>query len=245
MPKALSDLRRRRIEGQLLAGSTPKEVAALDGAHRRTVEKIKAKLDVEEDMEEPKKPIGCPKAITPEMEQALMLYVLNRPRAYLEDMQRYIDKDFGVWIHMATISRTLKGLDITFKKLHYKAIERNAVLRNNWAAKCLDWAANQLIFVDETAVNEHTRFRQHGWAQKGINATEKRLTRRTERWSLLPAYTIDGIMTYKAIHGAFNQLEFDEFIERYVLPFCSPYPGPRSVIIADNASCHRSGVSIT
>jgi len=36
--------------------------------------------------------------------------------------------------------------------------------------------------------------------------------------------------------------EFHKFIEDDVLPKCNPWPGPRSVIIMDNAKIHRGGM---
>jgi len=36
---------------------------------------------------------------------------------------------------------------------------------------------------------------------------------------------------------------FETFIKEYVLPQCSPWPGPRLVIVMDNASIHREEVS--
>jgi hypothetical protein len=35
---------------------------------------------------------------------------------------------------------------------------------------------------------------------------------------------------------------FNEFVRTRVLPICTPYPGPRSIIIMDNARIHHSEV---
>jgi hypothetical protein len=35
---------------------------------------------------------------------------------------------------------------------------------------------------------------------------------------------------------------FNSFIEQHVLPLCNQYPGPRSIIVMDNAQIHRSQV---
>lgn len=51
----------------------------------------------------------------------------------------------------------------------------------------------------------------------------------SQRWSILPAYTIDGVLTSFIYHGSINGTLFFWFLQEQVLPRCSPFPGPRSV----------------
>lgn len=108
--------------------------------------------------------------------------------------------------------------------------------------KLADWTAEQLIFLDESAANERTADRKYGWAPVGSTPHEMRSLQRSERWSILPAYTVNGFMTWDIRHGSYTAALFEEFIENKVLPMCNPFPGPRSVIIMDNAPIHQSKV---
>ena len=47
-------------------------------------------------------------------------------------------------------------------QLYKEAQERNQELRNEWLARLAGWQANQLVFVDESAANEHTADRKTG-----------------------------------------------------------------------------------
>jgi len=38
---------------------------------------------------------------------------------------------------------------------------------------------------------------------------------------------------------------FNVFVENNVLPFCNPYPGPRSVLVMDKAKIHHNEVPST
>lgn len=82
----------------------------------------------------------------------------------------------------------------------------------------------------------------YGWAPVGMTPFEYRSIKCTERWPILPAYTIDGFITWNIIQGSFTGDLFDDFIEFNLLPRCTPFPGSRSVIIMDNAPIHFSDV---
>jgi hypothetical protein len=99
-----------------------------------------------------------------------------------------------------------------------------------------------MIFVDESAANERTSHRKYGWSPSGVRPYEYIPFERSERWSVLPAYTIHGFLTWDIQHGSFSQELFEDFIEFKLLPFCTPFPGPRSVIVMDNAPVHQSEV---
>jgi len=102
-----------------------------------------------------------------------------------------------------------------------------------------DWTAEQLIFIDESAANERTGDCKYGWAPLGVTLHQHRVFQRSERWSVLPAYTVDGCITWDIKHGSYTIESFNEFIENKVLPLCNPFPGPRSIIIMDNAPIHQ------
>ena len=123
--------------------------------------------------------------------------------------------------------------------MQLRAAQQNPELRTQWISKLSEWNAEQLIFIDESAANERTADRKYGWAPVGVTPREARPFGHSERWSLCPAYTIDGFITWEIVHGSFSAERFEDFIENKVLPLCNPYPLPRSVIIMDNAPIHR------
>jgi hypothetical protein len=58
-------------------------------------------------------------------------------------------------------------------------------------------------------------------------------------FQILPAYTQEGIIHFRVYEGSTDTEIFENFIEE-LLPFCRPFPAPRSVLIMDNASFHYS-----
>ena len=129
--------------------------------------------------------------------------------------------------------------------MQIRAAQRNPELRDDWIRKLAGYMANQLIFVDESAANERTGDRKYGWAPIGVTPVEYRSFQRSERWSILPAYTVDGFITWGITHGSFTARMFEDWLENELLPLCSPYPHPRSVICMDNAPIHQSEVPNT
>jgi hypothetical protein len=122
------------------------------------------------------------------------------------------------------------------------AQERNQNARDDWIQRLADWRADQLVFVDESAANERTLDRKYGWAPINTQSIEIRPAKRTERWSMLPAYTINGYIAWQVVQASYTTASFNEFIANHVLPLCSPYPGVRSILVMDNAQIHRSQV---
>ena len=109
--------------------------------------------------------------------------------------------------------------------------------------KLASYDANQLVFLDESAANERTGDRKRAWSRIGTTPRVIRAFVKSKRWSILPAYTIDGFITWEILHGSYMTEIFDEFVRNKVLPLCNPYLGQRSVIFIDNATIHRSAVS--
>ncbi|THV00007.1 hypothetical protein K435DRAFT_609970, partial [Dendrothele bispora CBS 962.96] len=60
------------------------------------------------------------------------------------------------------------------------------------------------------------------------------------RFSILPALTVDGIIALDIFKGTTDTETFIRFLKDQLAPQLTPYPGPRSVVILDNASIHHA-----
>ncbi|KAJ6572951.1 hypothetical protein B0H10DRAFT_1927840 [Mycena sp. CBHHK59/15] len=47
------------------------------------------------------------------------------------------------------------------------------------------------------------------------------------------------MLTSTVVEGSMHRDQFLGFLEHQVLPLCSPYPGPSSVLVMDNARIHH------
>lgn len=105
--------------------------------------------------------------------------------------------------------------------------------------KLTEFTHDQILFVDESAANERTMDRKYGWAPTGSPAQLVAPLKRSKKWSILPVYTSEGFIDYEIIHGSYNAVLFKNFLVERVFPNCTPFPGPRSVLIMDNARIHH------
>ncbi|KAF2237677.1 hypothetical protein EV356DRAFT_383128 [Viridothelium virens] len=69
--------------------------------------------------------------------------------------------------------------------------------------------------------------------------------KRDARWSVLPAYTIGNgyLPGFLVVQGTVNEEMFAEWLRQQVLPHCTPFPGPRCVLVMDPAGIHQTQVS--
>jgi len=155
-------------------------------------------------------------------------------------MQDFLFDEFDFQASPATISRTLTRARWSRKAVKARAAERSRELRTLWIGRQADWSEDQLVFLDESACNERTGDRKFGWSPIGIECGVSRPAKKSQRWSILPALSVDGYLSYLIYQGSITAETFELFVEQQVLPHCTPYPGPRSILILDNASIHKS-----
>jgi hypothetical protein len=118
------------------------------------------------------------------------------------------------------------------------------MLRDWWFYKLAEYRGFQLVFLDESGINKKLGDRDHGYSPKGRRIPQKVSPGRAENYSLLPAMSIDGYIACRLYRGAIDSERYEDFIRNDVLPQCTPFPGPRSVIVMDNCSIHHSEVQI-
>lgn len=174
------------------------------------------------------------------MSDALCEFLQQRPSQFIDEMVWFIWDTFSTLVSEVTIKRWLRVNKYTKKLVQRRAAERCQALRNHWFSRLAKWDASQIIFVDESAANERNLDRKYGWAPIGVTPVEYLPIKRSERWSILPAYGVDGYIVWEIVQGSFNAELFNNFIRHKVLPFCNPFPHARSVIVLDNASIYRN-----
>ena len=99
---------------------------------------------------------GRDRIISDVLQEELLIYLDQRPMAYLDEMAWFLYDEFDVTVDETTISRCLQRLGWSRKNMRKIAKQRNEDLRNAWSVRLTGWRADQLIFLDESAVCERT-----------------------------------------------------------------------------------------
>ncbi|CAD6978841.1 unnamed protein product [Tilletia controversa] len=146
----------------------------------------------------------------------------------------------GPKVTKSLLSRTLQRLEITRKRLKRRASEANLAFEAACRLRMAQYLPEQLIFVDESGFDSRTGQRRYGWARLGHRAVKTGTGKRTQRATLIPGLTVDGIIAPKIYHSTVNADVFYDYLISHLLPQTMPFPGPGSVIVMDNVPFHRS-----
>ncbi len=95
-----------------------------------------------------------------------------------------------------------------------------------------------LVFLDESACNRLTANRSRAWAPIGQRARRHDYFVRGQRYSILPAISLDGILHLDILTRSWTAEEFESFVD-ILLDKMNPYPQKNSVLVLDNASVHH------
>jgi len=76
-----------------------------------------------------------------------------------------------------------------------------------------------------------------------IPSLNREVTMIMDRYSVLPAISLDGIISVKVVEGSFNTDLFLEFIEG-LLDRMNPFPAKNSVRIMDNCRIHKDPIIV-
>ena len=181
---------------------------------------------------------GRPSTLSNAHRRKLIEYLSGRPHAYLEKIRDWLLEEFNVSISVSSISRELKKMKWSRKVATKKAIEQSDPLRRVFQARVqTHYTAEQIIAIDESACNERTSDRKYGWGPVGQSVELIYSIKRSERWSILPAMSVDGYLTHRIFQGAVTAAFMEDFLRHDVLPLCTP---GYHVLLMDNASIHRS-----
>jgi transposase len=240
MPPPLTIAHKNRIEQHIHSGLAVKFIAEAEDVSLKTVYRIIDNLLAFGTHTAPRvTKLGRPLAIFPAARVGLRAFVESKPWAYQDEMQYELFDSFDLIVSQSTISKTLHAMKISRKSLRRVASERSQLCRDTYFLAVSDFTHDQLVFLDESAANEHIMWRKRGYSDFGIRPTISVPVKRSKRHSVLPAYCSDGILCYHIHQGSIDGARFEWFLKNEILPRCNSFPGPKSVLIMDNCSTHH------
>lgn len=156
-------------------------------------------------------------------------------------MQYFLAESCRIDCSRSTISRALKACDWSNKRVHILARQRDEDLRGHHLYKVNDpsHTVDMFVFCDESGLDKRDGARRTGWAPVGYTPRTESLLKRGGRFHILPAITIDGLLAVWVFKGHTTKEVFLQWLIDEVLMKMNPFPGPRSILVMDNASWHH------
>ncbi len=170
--------------------------------------------------------------LTP-IEQGILDFLIEYPTAYIDEVAAFVNEEYDIQTSRETIRKAMKNAHLTRKTISRIPTERDETLRRRWAIELCTMSAEQLVFVDESAANERTMNRRMGWSPRGFPCKVRMPGRHSVRWSILPAITIEGYISWDIYQGSIDGERFNHFIEQLLL-IMNPWPGKYSVKTPSN-----------
>jgi transposase len=201
---------------------------------------------------------GRPRSLVHADAQYLLSLARHNPTLFLDEYHDRLQRYRHLQASLATIHRTLRQAKLSIKRVQQMAAERDPQKRADFVRRVGEYPAECLVSIDEASKDDRTYSRLWGRAETGQRAAAYQPFVRKRRFSLVAGLTVDGILGSKVVEGSFTQDKFIEFLrdsivsgsnchppaqfqsKLFQMPLTMPYPGPRSVLIMDNARIHHS-----
>lgn len=156
-------------------------------------------------------------------------------RELSEELQR-----LDITKSQSTISRLLKDMNFSRKRLVKVPMERNSVAalnnRQDYARRVQFISDENLVFLDETGLNLH-QTRNYGYSPKNTKAYKVVKGNRGKNISCMVAINNRGVIAFDTRDGAYDGNSFIEFINRKL---CEHFENNlQDILIMDNCRFHH------
>ncbi|KDN41834.1 hypothetical protein RSAG8_07205, partial [Rhizoctonia solani AG-8 WAC10335] len=189
--------------------------------------------------------LGHPRKLEPGMVAYIRERLAHRPDMYLDELKADLAKNCGIDFSIqlsGVLSSAVASHSRRYAKISTKAMlskHRSEVLRFEYCEVVQQLRPSMFVFVDESAIDRRATYRNRGYAPSGERVSTKAFFIRGERYSILPAFSLSGVLGLDVVRGSFTAETFLNFIEK-LLANMNPFPGDNSVIVMDNCRIHRS-----
>lgn len=140
-----------------------------------------------------------------------------RPAIFLDEIQEELKVHLDLDVSLSTISRALVSIAVTRKGVSKEAAERDEMLRAIWQAEIGMHNNNRLVFIDEAGVDDHTNNRRMGRAPMGRACVRRSAFIRGQKYSILPALSLQGMIALDIFEGSVNRARFTHFLREHLV----------------------------
>ena len=152
MPMKYCDSVRQTVEVCLRAGVTGAQIARELKLNEQWVSKLNVNLHCFGTVSPAHPSVqGRPRQIPFEAEQGILEFIDQNPTCYQDEIVDFLLTEYGISVHRTTVSRVLKKLNQTHKRIERLFPEASDVARAQFRSKMAEYKANQIVFLDESA----------------------------------------------------------------------------------------------
>ncbi|KAK9237063.1 DDE superfamily endonuclease-domain-containing protein [Lipomyces kononenkoae] len=185
--------------------------------------------------------LGRARKLSQDDENALFEYLRSQGWRQQAELVWWLLQERGVLVSQPTLSRVLKRRNWTRKELRRISLNRSDALRQAYLDDVRRFAADDLVFIDESIFNEKTGWRHHGYAPIGDEARYPADLRRGDTGSICAAMTLDGWLPCIGVKKGYYSAEgFILWLRQHLLPAVNQRGRCPTVIVMDNVSVHVS-----
>jgi len=185
---------------------------------------------------------GRPMALDESERAFISDLVKSKPTIYLAEIQDSLAEERNINISASTIANELHlRLNHSRKCIRKVNPRQDPDERAAYVSLLAHYDPEMLVFTDESGICLDGIARTKGWAPVGERTPRVVRDRATHKFNIIPAVALSGLVVVMVQQENVIRFDFEFFLERFLLPYMNPFPGPRSVIILDNASFHHGG----
>jgi transposase len=169
----------------------------------------------------------------------LLAVIEAAPDTTIEELQKRLVQDQGMWAGTGTIWTFLDRCGLTFKKKSAHAAEqaRPDILqqREDWFEGQLDLEPERLVFVDESFASTDMA-RVYGRARRGQRLRAAIPHGHWKKTTLVAGLRLSGMTAAQLLDGSINGEAFLAYVRDVLVPTLSP----GDIVVIDNLSSHKS-----
>lgn len=181
------------------------------------------------------------RALTPYLREWLLRIFQMDDELYVDEAHAHLLRITGQHVSRSSVWRGLKELGLTRKTKVTRAREADPAKQQEYVRMvCTLFFRDQLLFLDESGVNDRAYRRTRCRAPKGQRSQGRTFFSRGKRVSVLPIVSSEGILDYYLTPGGVNTAKLLDFTKRVLVPVLRPFPEKHSVVVLDNFVTHHN-----